>query len=96
MVEKLGNFGHAIESILISLASWTQKVNFRLKTFLLGILFISDLFYEEAHFRWLLESMESIQKVHPIEDDILTSLLRVGVAKAVAALGHCEPVCETR
>ena len=40
----------------------------------------------------MLDSLEDLQRVHPVEDDVLTSLLRVGIAKAVAVIGHCDQV----
>jgi huntingtin len=57
-----------------------------------SVLLLSDLFYEETQFQWMLESLEDLQRIHPVEDDILTSLMRVGVAKAVAVIGHCDQV----
>ncbi len=40
----------------------------------------------------MLESLEDIQRVHPSEDDVLTSLVRLGISKAVAVIGHCDQV----
>jgi hypothetical protein len=57
-----------------------------------SVLLLSDLFYEETHFRWMLDSLEDIKRTHPAEDDVLTSLVRLGIAKAIAVIGHCDQV----
>ena len=51
---------------------------------------ISDLFIDDSQFRWMLAKFLDIQKSHPIEDEIMCSLLRLGICKAVAVLGECD------
>ena len=57
-----------------------------------SVLLLSDLFYEESQFIWMLECLEEIQRQHPTEDEVLTSLLRLGISKAISVLGRCDQV----
>lgn len=56
-----------------------------------SMLALSDLFSEPAQFRWMFDHFNEIQKVHPIEDEILNNLLRLGICKSIAVLGLAEP-----
>ena len=52
-----------------------------------SMLALSDLFCEHSQFRWMFDHFNEIQKTHPIEDEMLTNLLRIGICKAIAVLG---------
>ena len=51
------------------------------------MLALSDLFCEHSQFRWMFDHFNEIQKTHPIEDEMLTNLLRIGICKSIAVLG---------
>ena len=51
------------------------------------MLALSDLFCEHSQFRWMFDHFNEIQKTHPVEDEMLTNLLRIGICKAIAVLG---------
>ena len=55
-----------------------------------SIVLLSDLFVEEQHFEWMLDKFQLIQRSHPMEDEILTSLLTVGICKALSVVGTME------
>ena len=40
-----------------------------------------------AQFSWMLESLSDLYRVHPVEDELLTELLILGISKAVAVVG---------
>ena len=52
------------------------------------MLALSDLFCEHSQFRWMFDHFNEIQKTHPIEDEMLTNLLRIGICKSIAVLGN--------
>ena len=52
-----------------------------------SMLALSDLFCEHSQFRWMFDHFNEIQKTHPIEDEMLTNLLRIGICKSIAVLG---------
>ena len=55
-----------------------------------SVVILSDLFYEETQFEWMLMKLNDIQRHHPIEDDIMHAILRVGICKAIAVLGNAD------
>ena len=44
-------------------------------------------FLQENQFGWMLDKFLDVQKSHPLEDELMCSVLRVGICKAVAVLG---------
>ena len=52
---------------------------------------ISDIFTQDAQFSWMLESLSDLYRVHPVEDELLTELLILGISKAVSVVGFIEP-----
>ena len=46
-----------------------------------------ELVARPAQFQWMLERFSDLLRCHPSEDELLTSLLKFGVCKAVAVLG---------
>ena len=55
-----------------------------------SVVILSDLFYEETQFEWMLMKLNDIQRHHPIEDEIMHAILRVGICKAIAILGNSD------
>ena len=55
-----------------------------------SVVILSDLFYEESQFEWMLLKLNDIQRNHPIEDEIMHSVLRIGICKALSVLGHAD------
>ena len=56
------------------------------------MLAISDLFTQDAQFRWMLDCLAELWRLHPVEDELLQELLILGTAKAVAVVGcRAEP-----
>ena len=56
-----------------------------------SMLILSDLFAELGQFQWMYDHFNNLQKVHPIEDEMLHNLLRIGICKAIAVLGLSDP-----
>lgn len=56
-----------------------------------SMLALSDLFSEPSQFRWMFDHFNELQKIHPVEDEILGNLLRIGLCKAIAVLGLSDP-----
>ena len=56
-----------------------------------SMLVLSDLFSESGQFQWMFEHFNNLQKVHPMEDEMLHNLLRIGMCKAIAVLGLSDP-----
>ena len=52
-----------------------------------AMLAISDLFTQDAQFRWMLDCLAELWRLHPVEDELLQELLILGTAKAVAVVG---------
>ena len=52
-----------------------------------AMVMISDIFTQDAQFSWMLESLSDLYRVHPVEDELLTELLILGISKAVAVVG---------
>lgn len=55
-----------------------------------SVVILSDLFYEENQFEWMLMKLYDIQRHHPIEDETMHSILNIGICKAMAVLGHAD------
>ena len=55
-----------------------------------SIVTLSDMFYEEEQFDWMLTKLCEIQRDHPIEDEIMHSNLIIGICKAVSVLGRAD------
>jgi len=55
-----------------------------------SLVILSDLFYEESQFEWMLLKLNDIQRNHPIEDEIMHSVIRIGICKALSVLGHAD------
>lgn len=53
----------------------------------LSVVQLSDVFIQESQFQWMFERFSDLLRCHPSEDELLTSLLKFGVCKAVAVLG---------
>lgn len=56
-----------------------------------SMLALSDLFSEPSQFQWMFDHFSNIQKTHPIEDEMLTNLLRIGICKSISVLGLSDP-----
>ena len=56
-----------------------------------SMLALSDLFTEKSQFQWMFDHFNAIQKIHPIEDEMLTNLLRIGLCKCISILGLSDP-----
>ena len=52
-----------------------------------AMVMISDIFTQDAQFSWMLESLSDLYRVHPVEDELLTELLILGISKAVSVVG---------
>ena len=52
-----------------------------------SMLALSDLFTETSQFQWMFDHFSEIQKTHPVEDEILTNLLRIGLCKCICICG---------
>ena len=55
-----------------------------------SIVTLSDIFYEEEQFDWMLTMLCEIQRDHPIEDEIMHSNLMIGICKAISVLGRAD------
>ena len=55
-----------------------------------SIVTLSDIFYEEEQFDWMLTKLCEIQRDHPIEDEIMHSNLIIGICKALSVLGRAD------
>ena len=55
-----------------------------------SVVILSDLFYEENQFEWMLMKLYDIQRHHPVEDELMHSILRIGICKSMAVLGHAD------
>ena len=53
-----------------------------------SMLALSDLFTESSQFQWMFDHFNEIQKTHPVEDEMLTGLLRIGLCKCIAVCGN--------
>ena len=51
---------------------------------------ISDIFTQDAQFSWMLESLSDRCRVQPVEDELLTELLILGISKAESVVGFTE------
>ena len=51
-----------------------------------SMLALSDLFTETSQFQWMFDHFNEIQKTHPVEDEMLTNLLRIGLCKCIATV----------
>ena len=56
-----------------------------------AMVMISDIFTQDAQFSWMLENLSDLYRVHPVEDELLTELLILGISKAVSVVGFTEP-----
>jgi huntingtin len=61
-----------------------------------AMIMISDIFTQEAQFKWMLTALSDLHKVHPVEDEILSPLLLLGLCKAAAVTGIKEPELSDR
>lgn len=61
-----------------------------------AMIMISDIFTQEVQFKWMLSALSDLHKVHPIEDEILSPLLLLGLCKAGAVTGIKEPELSDR
>ena len=52
-----------------------------------SMLALSDLFTETSQFQWMFDHFSEFQKTHPVEDEILTNLLRIGLCKCICICG---------
>nr|XP_040566772.1 huntingtin-like [Lepeophtheirus salmonis] len=52
-----------------------------------SIVALSDIFTAKNSFQWMYLYFCEILKVHPMEDEIIVSLLRLGICKAISVLG---------
>ncbi|XP_066278564.1 huntingtin-like isoform X4 [Branchiostoma lanceolatum] len=59
-----------------------------------SILLISDLFTELRQYEWMFDSLLELNKIHPVEDEILLQYVVPGVCKAGAVMGMEGPVAE--
>ena len=55
-----------------------------------SIIMVSDIFTQSNQFNWMLSTLSELQKVHPGEDEIMSSNLCLGLCKAVAVLGTSD------
>ena len=55
------------------------------------MLVLSDLFAEPGQFQWMFDHFSHLQKVHPMEDEMLHNLLRIGICKSIAVLAISDP-----
>jgi len=46
-----------------------------------------DLFTERAQFEWMLNVLLEVFKIHPVEDEVLSQYIIVGICKAGAITG---------
>jgi len=56
-----------------------------------AMIMISDIFTQDSQFNWMLGALSDLYKVHPVEDELLSGLLLLGISKAVAVIGFREP-----
>ena len=56
-----------------------------------SIIMVSDIFTQSNQFNWMLSTLSELQKVHPGEDEVMSSLLCLGLSKVVSVLGHQDP-----
>ncbi|XP_054721499.1 huntingtin-like [Uloborus diversus] len=52
-----------------------------------SIVALSDIFMEKIQFEWMLDTFLEVQKIHPIEDEIIMQYLIFGICKGAAVLG---------
>jgi len=55
-----------------------------------AMIMISDIFTQDSQFNWMLGALSDLYKVHPVEDELLSGLLLLGISKAVAVIGFRE------
>ncbi|KAL1138047.1 hypothetical protein AAG570_009742 [Ranatra chinensis] len=55
-----------------------------------SVLSLSDMFTEQAHFTWMLNTFIDLSKNHPQHDEVLHQYLVIGVCKATAVLKNFE------
>jgi len=53
-----------------------------------SILMVSDIFTQSNQFSWMLSTFSELQKVHPIEDEVMSAILCQGICKALSVLGE--------
>ena len=56
-----------------------------------SMLVLSDLFAEPGQFQWMFDHFSHLQKAHPMEDEMLHNLLRIGICKSIAVLAISDP-----
>jgi huntingtin len=59
-----------------------------------SMVLLSDLFSESSNFWWMLTCLSEVQRVHPVEDEVLSGLLCLGICKAVAVTGGDQETLE--
>ena len=55
-----------------------------------AMVMISDIFTQDAQFRWMLDCLSDLYRVHPVEDELMSELLVLGISKAVSVVGFTE------
>ena len=51
------------------------------------VLLISDIFTERSQFEWMYETLLELNKIHPVEDEVVTQYVIPGICKAASVLG---------
>ncbi|XP_041477605.1 huntingtin-like isoform X1 [Lytechinus variegatus] len=59
-----------------------------------SVLLISDIFTERSQFEWMYETLLELNKIHPVEDELVTQYVIPGICKAASVLGMDKDVSE--
>ncbi|XP_072177779.1 huntingtin-like [Diadema setosum] len=59
-----------------------------------SVLLISDIFTERAQFEWMYETLLELNKIHPVEDELVSQYVIPGICKAASVLGMDKDVSE--
>ncbi|XP_030848870.1 huntingtin [Strongylocentrotus purpuratus] len=59
-----------------------------------SVLLISDVFTERSQFEWMYETLLELNKIHPVEDELVTQYVIPGICKAASVLGMDKDVSE--
>lgn len=59
-----------------------------------SLILISDFFTDRQQFEWMFNSLNSLQSVQPMEDDVMLQYLVLGMCKSAAILGLNRKSCD--